>query len=101
MDRFRTYKTYRRTGGLSALISTVGSVLALIEIVYIALLVFDANQTNRFFAFIKSLAEPLALFFPGLFATGSRDGDIIVNYGLAALFWLVVTGIAARLLSRL
>ena len=101
MERLRTNATYRRTGGLSALVSTVGSVLALIEIVYIVLLVFDANQTNRIFTFVKSLAEPLALFFPGLFVTGSRDWDIIVNYGLAALFWLVVTGIVARLLSRL
>ncbi|MEV5647567.1 hypothetical protein AB0L57_04865 [Nocardia sp. NPDC052254] len=101
MDRYRTYRTQRRTGGLSALVSTVGSVLALIEIVYIVLLIFDANQTNRFFTFIKSLAEPLALFFPGLFATGSRNWDIIINYGLAALFWLVVAGIVARLLSRI
>lgn len=101
MDRFRTYGTYRRTGGLAALVSTVGGVLALIEIVYILLLVFDANQTNKFFTFINSMAEPLALFFPGLFATGSRDWDIIINYGLAAVFWLVVTGIVARLLARL
>lgn len=100
MDRDRTYRTYRRGGGISALVSTVGSVLALIEIVYILMVVFDANPANKFFTFIKSLAEPLALFFPGLFATGSPDWDMIVNYGLAALFWLVVTGIVARLLAR-
>ncbi|MBF6147214.1 hypothetical protein [Nocardia nova] len=100
MYRYRTYGT-NRTGGLAAIVSTIGGVLALIEIVYILLQVFDANQTNRFFTFIKGLAEPLALFFPGLFNTGSRDWDIIINYGLAAVFWLVVTGIIARLLARL
>ncbi len=100
MYRYRTYRT-NRTGGPAAIVSTVGGVLALIEIVYILLQIFDANQTNRFFTFVKNLAEPLALFFPGLFATGSPDWDVIINYGLAAVFWLVVTGIVARLLSRL
>ncbi|MDR7170319.1 hypothetical protein J2W56_004070 [Nocardia kruczakiae] len=100
MYRYRTYRT-NPAGGVAAIVSTVGGVLALIEIVYILLQVFDANQSNRFFTFIKGLAEPLALFFPGLFNTGSRDWDIIINYGLAAVFWLVVTGIIARLLARI
>ncbi|MEU6558453.1 hypothetical protein [Nocardia nova] len=100
MYRYRTHRT-PRTGGPAAIVQTVGGVLALIEVVYILLQIFDANQTNRFFTFVKGLAEPLALFFPGLFTTGSRDWDIIVNYGLAAVFWLVVAGIIARVLARL
>jgi len=100
MYRYRTYGT-NRTGGLAAIVSTIGGVLALIEIIYILLQIFGANQTNRFFTFIKGLAEPLALFFPGLFNTGSHDWDVIINYGLAAVFWLVVTGIIARLLARI
>lgn len=100
MERNRTHRTRRRGGGLSALVSTAGSVLAAIEIVYILLLIFDADPANRFFTFIKSLAEPLALWFPGLFDTGSPDWNIIVDYGLAALFWLFVTGIVARLVGR-
>ncbi|MFI6866491.1 hypothetical protein [Nocardia sp. NPDC050406] len=93
-----TYRTHYE-GTAARVIGGVGALFALIEAVYILLLVFDADQTNRFFTFIKSLAEPLALFFPGLFHTGNGDLDIIVNYGLAAIFWLIVTGIIARIVA--
>ncbi|APA99639.1 hypothetical protein [Nocardia seriolae] len=82
------------------IISGVGALFALIEGVYILLLILNADQSNKFFTFIKGLAEPLALFFPGLFHTGSVDFDIILNYGLAAVFWLIVTGFAARVIAR-
>lgn len=79
----------------------VGGLFAVIEVVYILLQVFNANPANEFFTFIKSLAEPLALFFPGLFTLGNHDLDVILTYGLAAVFWLVVCGFIARLLIRL
>ncbi|GAA3621670.1 hypothetical protein GCM10022267_04850 [Lentzea roselyniae] len=82
------------------MISGIGVVFALIEILYILMIVLGANQANAFFKFIQSLAEPLALFFPGLFATGNYNVDVLLNYGLAAVFWLVVTGILARVVSR-
>lgn len=69
---------------------------ALIEVVYMLMLIFGANQANAFFVFIRSIADPLALFFPGLFNPGNYDLAVILNYGLAAVFWLVVTGIVAR-----
>jgi hypothetical protein len=81
-------------------ISGIGVVFALIEILYILMIVLGANQANAFFRFIASLAEPLALFFPGLFNTGNYNVDVLLNYGLAAVFWLVVTGILARAVSR-
>ncbi|WP_458690738.1 hypothetical protein, partial [Nocardia tengchongensis] len=77
------------------IISGVGALFALIEGVYILMLVLNADQSNKFFVFIKGLAEPLALFFPGLFHTGSVDFDIILDYGLAAIFWLIVSGATA------
>lgn len=92
------YRTYHESTA-ARIIGGVGALFALIEGVYILLLVFDADQTNRFFTFIKGLAEPLALFFPGLFHTGNGDLDVIINYGLAGIFWLVVTGIIARIVA--
>ncbi|PWK90944.1 hypothetical protein C8D88_101972 [Lentzea atacamensis] len=97
MSRLRT--TSGR-GTASRVISGIGVVFALIEILYILMIVLGANQANAFFKFIQSLAEPLALFFPGLFATGNYNVDVLLNYGLAAVFWLVVTGILARVVSR-
>ncbi|WP_067545651.1 hypothetical protein [Nocardia crassostreae] len=89
------YRT--REGAGARIIAGVGALFALIEAIYILMLVFEADQANRFFQGIKSLAEPLALFFPGLFHTGDGKLDIVVNYGLAAVFWLVVAGFIARI----
>jgi hypothetical protein len=81
-------------------ITGIGALFALIEVVYILMILFGANQANSFFVFIRSLAAPLALFFPGLFDLGNYNLSVIVNYGLAAVFWIVVAGFLARLISR-
>ncbi|WP_439662666.1 hypothetical protein ACSHWB_15195 [Lentzea sp. HUAS TT2] len=97
MSRLRT--TSGR-GTASRVISGIGVLFALIEVLFILMVVLGANPANAFFKFIQSLAEPLALFFPGLFGTGNFNLDVFLNYGLAAVFWLVVTGILARVVSR-
>ena len=97
MSRLRT--TSGR-GTASRVISGIGVVFALIEILFILMIVLGANPANAFFRFIQSLADPLALFFPGLFNTGNFNLDVFLNYGLAAVFWLVVTGLIARVVSR-
>ena len=81
-------------------VTGVGAIFALVEVVYILLILFSANPTNAFFRFIQSIAEPLALFFPGLFNLANDKLELILNYGLAAVFWLVVTGFIARLVDR-
>jgi hypothetical protein len=97
MSRLRT--TSGR-GTASRVISGIGALFAFIEILFILMVVLGANTANSFFGFIKSLADPLALFFPGLFQTGNFKLDVFLNYGLAAVFWLVVTGLLARAVSR-
>jgi hypothetical protein len=93
--------TTRTASGTAArVIQLVGAVFALIEVVYILLVLFGASTTNAFFQFIRGIAEPLALFFPGLFPIDNYQLSVIVNYGLAAVFWVVVAGIIARLLGR-
>ncbi|MCT2582439.1 hypothetical protein JT362_04800 [Actinophytocola sp. S1-96] len=87
-------------GTAARVITGIGALFALIEVVYILLHLFGANQANQFFQFVRSLAEPLALFFPGLFPMANNNLEIIVNYGLAAVFWIVVAGLIARLVSR-
>jgi uncharacterized membrane protein len=81
---------------VARVIAGIGALIALIEVIYGLMLIFGANQANGFFIFIRSIADPLALFFPGLFNPGNYDLAVILNFGLAAVFWLVVTGIIAR-----
>ncbi|MFI9008885.1 hypothetical protein ACIGNX_16840 [Actinosynnema sp. NPDC053489] len=96
------WRTSTRSGSFTAarVISGVGAVFALIEVLYILMNLFGANPANAFFRFIQQLAEPLALFFPGLFQLGNANLDLIINYGLAAIFWVVVTSLLARLVAR-
>ena len=82
---------------VARVITGIGALFALIEVVYALMLIFGANQANGFFVFMRSIADPLALFFPGLFNPGNYDLAVILNFGLAAVFWLVVTGIIARI----
>lgn len=78
-------------------ITGVGALFALIEVLFILLQLFGANAGNAFYKFVQSIAVPLALFFPGLFTIQNQAWAVIVTYGLAAVFWIVVTGIIARL----
>lgn len=89
-----------RGGTAARVVSGIGALFALIEVLYILLILFGANTANAFFQFVQSIAEPLALFFPGLFQLDNQKLEVIVNYGLAAVFWLVVTGLLARLVAR-
>jgi hypothetical protein len=95
--------TYRRRSygnTASRVIAGVGALFALIIVVFILLTLFGANAGNAFVVFIRSLAEPLALFFPGLFDLSNNTLELILNFGLAAVFWLVVSGFLARLVAR-
>jgi hypothetical protein len=42
----------------------------------------------------------LALWFRNLFATGNANLDVLLNFGLAIVFWVVVAGLLARLVDR-
>ena len=92
---------HRHGNGAATVISWVGGVFAFIEVLYILLVLFGANGANAFVRFIASIAGPLALFFPSLFNLANDKLEFIVNYGLAAVFWLVVSGMLARLVARI
>lgn len=93
--------SYRTNEGTARIIGGVGTLFAVVEVAYILLFVLEADPANKLFTLIKSWAEPLALFFPGLFRTDSVKLDVLLNYGLAAIFWLVVTSFFARMVARL
>ncbi|GGS17412.1 MULTISPECIES: hypothetical protein [Actinokineospora] len=90
------WHAYRDRGSAARIITGIGALFALIEVVYILLVLLGANSANAFVQFMASIAKPLALFFPGLFPIANDNLNILVNYGLAAVFWLVVTGLIAR-----
>lgn len=95
-----TRRTYAGRYSAARVVTGIGALFALIEVVYLLLILFGANAGNAFYKFIQGIAVPLALFFPGLFTVSNHTWEVILTYGLAAVFWLVVTGIVARFIAH-
>lgn len=88
-------------GVVAGLVRWIGLIFALILAVYVVLAMGHANPDNAITVFFARVADPLALAFRNLFTPSNAELRILVNYGLAALFWLIVPGVAARLIRRL
>ncbi|MPZ82231.1 MAG: hypothetical protein GEV28_18265 [Actinophytocola sp.] len=88
-------------GGLAGLVRWVGLIFALVLVVHVLLTVGSANQDNGITVFFADTAKPLALAFKSLFTPENAELRVLVNYGLAALFWLIVSSVVSRLIRRL
>jgi hypothetical protein len=84
--------------GAAGLARAVGGVFAAILVAHVILTVFEANPENPLTGLFASLAGDLTLWFDGLFAPDDVKLAVIVNYGLAAAFWLVCAALVARAL---
>ncbi|GDY30690.1 hypothetical protein [Gandjariella thermophila] len=87
-------------GTAAAIINAIGTIVAVILALHIIFGLTGANPANPVVTFIAQWAGAFALWFRDLFATGNATVDMIVNYGIAAVFWLFVTGLLARLVRR-
>ncbi len=83
------------------MVRIVGWLFALILVAHVVLTLGDANPTNTITTFVASWADRLQLGFANLFTPANEKMRIAVNYGLAALFWLVVSYVVAWLLRRM
>ncbi len=97
MSRWRT--TSRNYTAVKV-ITGIGAVFAFIELLYMVMVLAGANAANGFFIFIRALAIPLALFFPGLFPVSDPTLAVVLDHGLAAAFWVILAGVIARFASR-
>jgi len=93
-------RRYRHDSLAANIISGVGAIIAVILVAHVLFTLFGANPGNALVTFVSQWAGILALWFHDLFNTGNPTLDLIVNYGLAIIFWLVVTGILARMVDR-
>jgi hypothetical protein len=88
-------------GVVATLVRWVGLVFAIVLVVHVLLTVGHANPDNGITVFFAGAADPLALAFRNLFTPHSAELRVLVNFGLAALFWLIVSSVAARLIRRI
>ena len=98
-ERVRERRT-RALNILVTLIRTVCGFAALVLAAHVLLTIGGANPANGITRFVDNWSRFFALGFRDLFTPSNADVAIIVNYGIAALFWLVVAAIVTRLLRR-
>ena len=91
----------RAVGAMTTLVRWVGTLAAVLLVVHVVLTVGGANPDNAITRFVAEWADPLALGFSDLFMPQDPQLAILLNYGIAAVFWLVVTSIAVRVLRLL
>jgi hypothetical protein len=74
--------------------------VAAILVAAILFVVFEANPSNGIVETISDWARWLAGPFKDLFDISNRKTEIAVNYGLAALVYVVIGSLIARFLAR-
>ena len=85
---------------LARLITAVAGIAAAIIVAGIVLILLKANPENAIVDAIREAARWLAQPFDVIFEIERRRIEIAVNWGLAALVYVVVAGLIARLLVR-
>ncbi|GAA1991859.1 hypothetical protein [Amycolatopsis minnesotensis] len=87
-------------GFLAGLVRWVGLIFAAILVLHVIFVIAEANPGNGIVSFVKSWADPLTIGFKDLFVNKEFKLQVLINYGVAALFWLIVSAILAKIIRR-
>src|SRR5215211_3158647 len=85
---------------LARLVTTIALVVAGIIVAGILLVVLEANRSNDLVNAVLDAARWLAGPFKSLFNIDNQKTEVAVNYGIAAVVYLAVGALIARLLRR-
>lgn len=93
--------TARRGAGLLAsVLRVIGLLIVAVLVVFIVLTLLDANFANTFAAAIRDLAGEFDLGLSNLFLPADPKIRVLLNYGVAAIIWYVITSVVVRLVRR-
>lgn len=93
----------RRDDGANAIANVVHVITGLIAtvfVLYILFVVLGANHANGFVATVRMLAKALVLGLGDVFTPNDAVLGVVLNYGLAALVYLIIGHFIARALRR-
>ncbi|MBB5154071.1 hypothetical protein [Saccharopolyspora phatthalungensis] len=82
--------------GVATLINGAGFLLAVLLVLHIVFVLTGFAAENGLAQSVAQAAEPLVLFFPGLVHAKSEVLQVLLDYGLAAAFWVLLCGVLAR-----
>lgn len=85
---------------VATVIRWIGLLFALILVIHVVLTVGNANPANGITSFFADWADPIALGFRNLFTPADPKLFVLINYGIAALFWLIVSNVLVKIIRR-
>lgn len=85
---------------LARIITLIGSIVAALIVIGILLVVLEANPDNSLVEWLTDAARWLAGPFRELFQLDDNKLQVAINWGLAAVVYLVVSRLIARLVLR-
>jgi len=84
---------------VARLVRLAAGIVAAIIVAGILLVVLNANPSNDIVSAIDDVARALAGPFDGMFTLNSADATIAVNWGIAAVAYLIVGALVAWLIA--
>lgn len=87
-------------GLLAAIVRWVGLIFALILVLHVIFAIGEANPDNGIVSTVSDWSEGLSMGFKDLFTPDDEKLAVLVNYGIAAIFWLVVSAVLAKIVRR-
>ncbi|MEO3874524.1 hypothetical protein ABGB18_37520 [Nonomuraea sp. B12E4] len=91
---------HRLVNGAAYVVRVAARMAALSVLLYAVFTVFRANPANIWYQFVESLAASLSLGLANLFQLADPRWTTLVNYGLAAIVWLVLGSALSGLIRR-
>ena len=88
-------------GTLARLVRLAAGVVAAIIVAGVLLVVLNANPTNDIVSAIHDAARALVGPFDGMFTLDSAKATLAVNRGIAALVYLMIGGLIARVIAQI
>ncbi|MCP2181701.1 hypothetical protein LY12_002978 [Prauserella alba] len=90
----------RGVGLLAGIVRWVGLAFALVLVLHVVFVIGEANPENGIVQWVADTSENLAVGFHDLFQPADPKLLVLINYGIAAIFWLVVSSIVAKVIRR-
>ncbi len=82
--------------GLARLVQIAAGIVAAIIVAGILLVWLNANPSNDVVSTVHDAAKALVGPFDGMFTLDSADATIAINWGIAAIVYLIVGALVAR-----
>ena len=89
-----------RSSGAASIVMTIAAVIAGIIVLGIVLVLVGANQANDIVNVIMDVGRFFAGPFDDLIPQDNQRANYVVNWGIAALVYLLVGAILARIIRR-